>query len=321
MLVALAVASSAAAQAVPVTHEVTFEGTVSFAGDPVWPVVVVIAGSDRSTVNDVAASFEFDQTEDPITLVAQVPAGNWSIRTRTDWDALRNGGHWEAMGPVFRVDDLAGITCLMFCDRTDLFHPLFMHLDTPTAEKTVTEPRPVLRWSAVPGAVEYRVTWFENSYTARSIATGQMIPTKAPEYRFEQDLVPERRYEWTVEARDADQRTIARSEHRSLYTRGADPGKFRLLPADAEPGGWLGVQLDSDANGVFVRAVGPDSPAFVAGFEAGDYLVRFGDRDVTTLDVVQWVQASKPGSSVDISVSRGGKIMTLQTVLGDRESP
>ena len=231
------------------------------------------------------------------------------------------GGYLPATGRAFRVDDQGGTTCAINCDHNELFHPLVMDLIAPGRGEMVREPRPLLRWPPVPGAVEYRVTWFEHSYSARSISTGQRIPTQVPEYRFERDLVNERRYEWTVEAIDQSQRTIARSEHRQLHTPGADPEKFRFHPPDGQPGAWLGLQLDFDDAGVFVKAVGPDSPASAAGFEPGDRLLRIRDRTVTGIEVVQWIRTLKPGSRVDMVIMRNGKELSLQPVLGDRNAP
>jgi len=93
--------------------------------------------------------------------------------------------------------------------------------------------------------------------------------------------------------------------------------------------GWLGVQIRpmsaevaqvlgyDGAMGAVIEAVSPDSPAAAAGLEAGDIVLRFGDRQIKELrDLTGAVAATDPDAVARIAILRRGQEMTLDVVIG-----
>ena len=64
--------------------------------------------------------------------------------------------------------------------------------------------------------------------------------------------------------------------------------------------------------GVLVTEVWPDTPAAKAGVKAGDVILTFAGKTVSTLSELQGlVEAVKPGSTESLAIMRDGKPMTL----------
>jgi serine protease Do len=92
--------------------------------------------------------------------------------------------------------------------------------------------------------------------------------------------------------------------------------------------GWLGVRIKSitedvaetlgvkENSGALISAVTPDSPAEKAGIEAGDVVVRFDGRDVTTTRGLPRLVSQTPvGKTVDVEVLRKGERRTLKVTV------
>jgi serine protease Do len=80
--------------------------------------------------------------------------------------------------------------------------------------------------------------------------------------------------------------------------------------------GILPMRGPSAEAGVVVRYVYSDSPAAVAGLEAGDRLQAFGGKKLEKLaDLVEAMQALEPGESVAIEVRRGSETLPLKVQL------
>jgi len=92
--------------------------------------------------------------------------------------------------------------------------------------------------------------------------------------------------------------------------------------------GWLGVRIKSitedvaetlglkENSGALISAVTPDSPAQKAGVEAGDVVVRFDGRDVTTTRGLPRLVSQTPiGRTVDIEIVRKGERRTLKVTV------
>jgi S1-C subfamily serine protease len=98
--------------------------------------------------------------------------------------------------------------------------------------------------------------------------------------------------------------------------------KPKTKPDDAPAGGggWLGVGLNNTPEedlGALVTDVLASSPAQSAGIKNGDIITFINGRKVFEFqDVVEEVKQSAPGSSVEITLMRGGKEMDLDVVLG-----
>ena len=93
--------------------------------------------------------------------------------------------------------------------------------------------------------------------------------------------------------------------------------------------GWLGVKIQSisedigeslgvpENTGALVAGVTPDSPAAKAGIEAGDVILKFDGKDVTTMRGLPKLVAQSPiGKAVDVEVLRQGQKKTLSVSVG-----
>jgi serine protease Do len=83
--------------------------------------------------------------------------------------------------------------------------------------------------------------------------------------------------------------------------------------------GWLGVNIgmDEDDRTVIV-SVDRESPAELAKLQAGDVVLKIGDRDVTGSDVLAAeIRKRKPGQDVTLKIERDGKAMDVKAKLGE----
>jgi serine protease Do len=98
--------------------------------------------------------------------------------------------------------------------------------------------------------------------------------------------------------------------------------------------GWLGVQVQNispeiarsfgldpaNPKGALVADVVPNSPASRAGFEPGDVIVRFGNREIEdNHDLPRLVAETPAGQQVDITVLRDGKERKLTATIDPLE--
>jgi serine protease Do len=96
--------------------------------------------------------------------------------------------------------------------------------------------------------------------------------------------------------------------------------------------GWLGVKIQTvtediaetlgvpENTGALVSAVTPGSPAEKGGLEAGDVILKFDSKDVTTMRGLPKIVAQTPiGKAVDVDVLRKGQKKALQIAVGRLE--
>jgi len=96
--------------------------------------------------------------------------------------------------------------------------------------------------------------------------------------------------------------------------------------------GWLGVFIQEvtediaeslgldDAAGALVSTVNENSPAFVAGVEPGDVILKFDGKDIERMrDLPRIVAETDIGSKVEVELFRQGKKMTVTVELGELE--
>jgi serine protease Do len=94
--------------------------------------------------------------------------------------------------------------------------------------------------------------------------------------------------------------------------------------------GWLGVRIQNvdeelaealrlpEAKGALVANVTPGGPAEKAGIKQGDVVLKFDGRDVTEMRSLPRMVAETPiNKDVEVIVSRQGKEMSFQVVLGE----
>ena len=108
---------------------------------------------------------------------------------------------------------------------------------------------------------------------------------------------------------------------------------FTRVPADKEmpssgsPSGGLktfvgGIpDYSEETAGVKLSGVMPGSPAEKAGLQAGDVIVRFGEKEIRNIyDYTYALQARKPGERVSLVVKRGSTELGLEVTLGTRSA-
>ncbi|OJF76891.1 MAG: serine protease [Treponema sp. CETP13] len=96
--------------------------------------------------------------------------------------------------------------------------------------------------------------------------------------------------------------------------------------------GWMGVSLvsvtddylkelnASDKNGALVSQIFLGSPAAEYGMQAGDYIIALNDKKVKSVDaLVRDVGSLRAGESASFTVIRGGKEITLDIKIGNRD--
>jgi serine protease Do len=83
--------------------------------------------------------------------------------------------------------------------------------------------------------------------------------------------------------------------------------------------GWLGVGIGSDENGrTVIGTVDKQSPAELAKLQPGDIVLKIGDRDVTSSDVLAAeIRKNKPGQDVTLKIERDGKPVDVKVKLGE----
>ena len=93
--------------------------------------------------------------------------------------------------------------------------------------------------------------------------------------------------------------------------------------------GWLGVKIQSitddiaetlgvkENTGALISSVTPEGPAAKAGIEAGDVVVRFDGKDVSTMRGLPRIVSQAPvGKTVDVEILRKGQKKIVKVVIG-----
>jgi serine protease Do len=83
--------------------------------------------------------------------------------------------------------------------------------------------------------------------------------------------------------------------------------------------GWLGVGIGQNDNGqTQIGSIDPDSPAELAKLQPGDIVLKIGDRDISSPDVLaSEIRKKKPGQDVTLKVERDGKPTDIKVKLGE----
>ena len=115
--------------------------------------------------------------------------------------------------------------------------------------------------------------------------------------------------------------TMAKSVMDSLITKG------KVIR------GWLGVGIQNltdelaerfqypSTEGALVGSVSEGSPAFKAGFEQGDIIVKFGGSKISDVNQLRnLVAGTAPNEKIDVEVLRGGKTKTLSVKIEELSS-
>ena len=96
----------------------------------------------------------------------------------------------------------------------------------------------------------------------------------------------------------------------------ASPGPAR---AQGEEQAFLGVRVQSTADGALIAEVIPGSGADDAGLQAGDLITAVDGEPVNRdHDLQEYILAHQPGDTVTLTVERGGEAITVEATLGVR---
>lgn len=85
----------------------------------------------------------------------------------------------------------------------------------------------------------------------------------------------------------------------------------------------MGVSLDLrySGDGAKIQQVTPGGPADVAGLETGDVVVNFDGRSIAdSTELVVAIRSHAPGSTVPVTVDRGGQELTVDVTLGSSKA-
>lgn len=117
-----------------------------------------------------------------------------------------------------------------------------------------------------------------------------------------------------------------------VYTPQDDKKEIKVIVETDSDAAWLGVgisdlndelrsdaKLNGDAEGVYITEVYEDSPAELAGLEAGDVIQKIGSKLTGGIkDLIVIIGDKRPGDEIDITISRGGQEQLLMAKLGSR---
>ncbi len=92
----------------------------------------------------------------------------------------------------------------------------------------------------------------------------------------------------------------------------------QLITSGKVERGWLGVEAeDARPRGARITKVIKGGPAYRAGLKPGDVIVAFnGKRVERTLDLPRWIAETPPGSTVELTIIRDGKVLKKRVRLG-----
>lgn len=288
----------------PGTFRFRYEETIQWMGEPAFPVVVSVK-QDRENV--LVKIFDAN----PIELELDLKPGAYEIQSEPATIEAKKQ-YWRALGTRIEVDSKG---TAQIAHRA-LVHRRMMELIGPGRQEFVRESRPILRWKPIENAVYYTVGWFEKTREGEVIRTEQNLRTRTPCYGFETDLVPDRTYEWFVDAFDDAGRLFA--YYSSGYFRSTQTGTF------------LGVQLpdpDKPADqargrvgdkGALIVAVVADSPAGKAGLQGGDTILSLDDTPIVSFgDLRQELRTRTAGTNSTLKILRDGEEILVQVRLGE----
>ena len=93
----------------------------------------------------------------------------------------------------------------------------------------------------------------------------------------------------------------------------------QLLATGSIERGWLGVSIEDRDDAVIVASLDRNGPAARAGLKAGDQVTAVNGEPIeTSRGLIRAVAAEHPGSSIRVTVRRGGKDMDIAVSVGRR---
>jgi len=189
----------------------------------------------------------------------------------------------------------------------------------------IDEKRPLLKWAPLEGAAHYRVNWYvhQPSATHDHSEDGSSGDLDKPEYRFEKDAVPNRKYEWSVWATGTNNETLGYWSAAYFFTPGGKenvkPEYEIVRPQKGQP--YIGAVVFGSENGIILLSIMQDSPALKAGLMPNDLLEDIDGLSLVGMTQRQFVETIRKlpvGKKVKVSYVRGGDMGTTTLTIGGR---
>jgi len=181
--------------------------------------------------------------------------------------------------------------------------------ESPQSYSVVKELRPTLRWKKYDGAHHYLLRWFEmDPKTGSTIKTKQNIITDKLEYQFEEDVVPDRVYQWQIDACDKENHSITISMCPSFLTGAITPKEVDAWEKEVDRkseaiGAKLGITVRNSGpphvKGVMIQGVNKNSMAEEKGLKQFDIIIECNGRRIETVDDL-YSQLKRPFLSIEL---------------------
>ncbi len=216
-------------------------------------------------------------------------------------------------------------------DDNDLVHAKKITVVSPPpfSQTTVTDPRPLLKWQPLTGAVRYHLNWLIEDAPFHVVGRGDG-ETAETEFRLTEDTIPNRQYEWSVWATGAEGSQLGYWSAAYFFSPGGKEAFAknlnRLVSGNSKRMPYIGIttmrMLDHGSTrnpgGITARTVGGNSPAMKAGLQPNDVLTSFNGKslaDTSEVDFVAMVRAQTVGAHVPIEYLRDGKAQKTEIII------
>lgn len=294
----------------PGTYAFSYSGTVAFTQEPAFPVSVGIQDYGHKTVLQIPVN-----DSNPFTISADLAPGGYWIESSVAPDKTHL--YWGSQLDQVFIDPTGLETIHNF--QSVLLHQKMITVLSPDPKgtSTITEKRPLLTWQALPGAVNYNVYWLVEDAPQVVSAHGSG-ETNETQFRLTEDTIPNRRYEWGVDARGKNGEQLGYWAAAYFFTPGGKEA-FAKAPALVERPSkgtpYLGISPiklfggPGMALGITINSVGAGSPALKAGLQPHDLLTSFNGRSLENIslpDFVNLIRAQAVGTVVTIEFVRQG---------------
>jgi hypothetical protein len=293
----------------PGTYAFSYQSTVAFTQEPAFPVTVEILDYAHQPVAQIPV-----KDSNLFQITADLAPGTYWITSSVAAD--KASVYWSSQLGKISIDAAGSATAQSFPEG--LVHQKKITAVSPQGRTTITEKRPLLQWLALPGAVEYKVYWLVEDSPQVVSARGNGR-TGDTQFRLTEDAIPDRQYEWGVDAYGEGGKRLGYWSASYFFTPGGREAFAQAPePASNPPKGTprLGVvpiKLESrgpdSASGLTVEAVVPGSPALEAGLQPDDLLTSFNGKslaDLSVPDFIALIRSQTVGTVVTIEFVRQG---------------
>jgi|GEM_PF-5686709 len=218
----------------------------------------------------------------------KVKAREFLVKAVGEKDAPEDWRNLTAAGSIDKAKILSYYRVPGGCERAYIVQTF-----APTVWTSVSEKRPLLQWMPYPGAHHYLLGWFEiEPATQLVLKHKQNIITTKTEYQFEEDIVPDRIYQWDIEAWDEKHRLtipfcpsfITGKLTREEALRWDEEHDRKRAEIRAVIGAGVRNGGVICGPGVILERVSADSPADQAGLREFDLITACNGHRIASID-------------------------------------